>query len=111
MENHKIFAQNLEAIRKINCQSIAEFAKAADIPKSTLQSIRINGHTTLDTAIRISSALNLPLDSLAGDSRLAEKTGLVQYMLQSVDWFQALSGEEQEEVLFHFQKILEAAVK
>lgn len=111
MEKHKIFAQNLEAIRRLNSQSIAEFAKAADIPKSTLQSIRLNGHTTLDTAIRISNALNLPLDSLVGDSRMPEKLDLAQYMLKSAVWFQTLSSEAQEEVLFHFQKILEAAGK
>lgn len=111
MEQHEIFAQNLEAIRRINSQSIAEFAKAADIPKSTLQSIRLNGHTTLDTAIRISNALSLPLDSLVGDFQVSEKIDLVQYILKSVGWFQALSGEEQKEVLFHFQKILEVVGK
>ncbi len=111
MEKHEIFAKNLETIRRINGQSVAEFAKAADIPKSTLQSIRLSGHTTLDTAIRISSALNLPLDSLVGDAQMPEKADLARYMLQTVGWFQALSGEEQERVLFHFQKILEAVEK
>lgn len=111
MEKHKLFARNLEAIRRINGQSIAEFAKAADVPKSTLQSIRLNGHTTLDTAIRISNALNLPLDSLVGDSRMPEKIDLAQHLLKSVGWFQALSEEKQEIVLFHFQQILEVVRK
>ena len=111
MEKHKLFARNLEAIRRINGQSIAEFAKAADVPKSTLQSIRLNGHTTLDTAIRISNALNLPLDSLAGDSYMPEKIDLAQHLLKSVGWFQVLSDEEQEKVLFHFQQILEVVRK
>lgn len=111
MDKQETFAQNLETIRKINGQSIAEFAKAADIPKSTLQSIRLNGHTTLDTAIRISNALGVPLDSLVGDDHMTEKIDLIQHILKSIDWFQTLSAADQEEVLFHFRKILEVVCK
>ena len=111
MDKQKTFARNLEAIRRIHGQSLAEFAKAADIPKSTLQSIRLNGHTTLDTAIRISDALGLPLDSLVGDDQMPEKVDLIQHILKSIDWFQTLSADDQEEVLLHFRKILEKAGK
>ena len=111
LDKQETFAKNLEAIREINGQSIAEFAKAAHIPKSTLQSIRLNGHTTLDTAIRISDALGLPLDSLVGDDHMTEKVDLMQHILKSIDWFQTLSAADQEEVLFHFRKILELACK
>ena len=68
-------------------------------------------HTTLDTAIRISDALGLPLDSLVGDDHMTEKVDLMQHILKSIDWFQTLSAADQEEVLFHFRKILELACK
>lgn len=111
MDKQEIFAQNLEAIRRINGQSLAEFARAAGIPKSTLQSIRLNGHTTLDAAIQISNALGLPLDSLVGDDHMPEKADLIQHILKSIDWFQTLSAADQEEVLHHFRKILEKTCK
>ena len=99
MDKQKTFARNLEAIRRIHGQSLAEFAKAADIPKSTLQSIRLN------------DALGLPLDSLVGDDHMPEKVDLIQHILKSIDWFQTLSADDQEEVLLHFRKILEKAGK
>lgn len=105
------FAKNLEAIRKINNQSIAEFAKEAGIPKSTLQSVRISGHTSLDTAIRISDGLGIPLDSLTGDEALAEKIDIVRYLIRAINWFQVLSASEQDEVILHFQKIVEVLRK
>lgn len=107
MDKHELFAKNLEAIRKINGQSLAEFAGEIGIPKSTLQSVRISGHTTLDTAIRIAEGLGLPLDSLVGDERLAEKLDVVQYLLGGLERFQTLSASEQDEVILHIRKILE----
>lgn len=111
MEKHKIFARNLEIIRKINGQSIAELAKDIDIPKSTLQSVRMSGNTTLDTAVRIADGLRLPLDSLTSDQNLAEKVDIVQHLLQSVEWFRDLSADDQDEVLLHFRRILEVLGK
>lgn len=107
MEKHEIFAKNLEAIRIYKEQSISEFAGEIGVPKSTLQSIRVNGHTTLDTAIRIADGLGLPLDSLISDGQLTEKISTVQYLLQAVEWFRVLTSSEQEEVVAYFHKILE----
>lgn len=111
MEKHEIFARNLEAIRKINGQSLAEFAREIGISKSTLQSVRISGHTTLDTAVRISDGLNLPLDSLTGDEDLIRKIDIVEYLLRAISWFQVLSIGEREEVIRCFQRILEVIQK
>ena len=97
MEKHEIFAKNLETIRRYRNQSVGEFSREIGIPKSTLQSVRNSGNTTLDTALRIADGLGLPLD----------KTDLVWYLLQSVDWLRGLSKQEQEEVVYHFQRILE----
>ena len=111
MRSPELFSKNLEAIREFNGQSIAEFAQEIGIAKSTLHSIRINGGVTLDTAIRISDGLNLPLDGLTGDDRISEKVSIMQYLLRSIGWFQKLSKGEQEEAIFHFQKILEVICK
>ena len=102
-----MFSKNLEAIREYHSQSIAEFAQEVGIAKSTLQSVRISGNSTLDTAIRIADGLNLPLDSLVGDDHLPEKVCLVRCLLRSIDWFQKLSRSEQGEAVLLFQKILE----
>lgn len=111
MDKHQIFAKNLKAIREIDQRSLSEFSKELGIPKSTLQSVLNNGNTTLDTALRISEGLDLPLDSLTGDSRLAEKLDVVQYLLQGLSWFQALSAGDQEEIVLHLRKILEVMRK
>ena len=107
LEKHEIFAKNLEAIRIYRNQSVGEMSKELGIPKSTLQAIRNSGHTTLYTAFQIADGLGLPLDSLASDSRLAEKVDLVWYLLQSVDCLRGLSKSDREEVVHHFQRILE----
>ena len=107
LEKHEIFAKNLEAIRKYRNQSVGEFSKELGIPKSTLQAVRNSGHTTLDTAIRIADGLGLPLDDLTSDSRLAEKADLVGHLLQSAEWRRGLSRRDREEIVRHFQRILE----
>ena len=94
------FFRNLEAIREYHNQSIAEFAQEVGIAKSTLQSVRISGNSTLDTAIRIADGLDLPLDSLVGDGHLPEKVDIIQYLLRSIGWFQELSGSEREETVY-----------
>lgn len=111
MEKHEIFARNLETIRCYRNQSVGEFSKEIGVPKSTLQSVRNSGHTTLDTAIRIADGLGLPLDNLISDSRLAEKVELARHLLQSIECLRGLSRSDQEEVIRHFQRILEVICK
>lgn len=111
MEKHEIFAMNLTAIQKDHGQSLQMFADQLNMSKSTLQSVCASGNTTLDTAARIADGLGLPLDSLVGDAALPEKIRLVRSLIQSVEWFRILSPSEQEEVLNHFQRILEVMCK
>lgn len=111
MRSPELFGKNLETIREFNGQSLAEFAQEAGIPKSTMQSVRLSGNTTLDTAIRIADGLGLPLDSLVGDGQIPEKIDLTRHLLKSVGWLRSLSAAEQEEVLLHFRRILEVACK
>ncbi len=111
MRSPKQFGKNLEALRKFNGQTLAEQAQEAGVAKSTLQSVRLSGNTTLDTAIRIANGLGLSLDGLAGDGQLPEKMDLTRHLLRSVHWFRGLPEAEQEEVLDHFRRILEVACK
>lgn len=111
MDKHKAFARNLEALQKASGQSLGEFAEEVGVAKSTMRSVRLSGNTTLDTAIRISEGLNLPLDSLVGDSHLAKKVDIVEHLLQSVDWLRALSDSERDEVALHFRRIVEVVCK
>ena len=110
MDKLELFARNLEAIRKVNGQSLAEFAKEIGIPKSTLQSIRLSGNTTLNTAIQISDGLKIPLDSLVNDDRLVEKIDIVWYLLHGLDGLQALSIDKRSKIVLHVQKILEVTL-
>ena len=107
MEKHKIFANNLAAIQAYRGQSLDEFALDLGIPKSTLQSVRTSGNTTLNTALLIAEGLGVSLDSLVGDTALSEKTQLARHLIQSLDGLRALSTSEREEVLLHFHRILE----
>ena len=111
MDRHWNFIKNLEAIQRINGQSLAEFAQEIGIPKSTLQSVLEQGNTTLYTAIRISDGLDLPLDALVNDELLAPKVDIARYLLQNLDWFHSLTVEDQETVILHLGKILEVIRK
>lgn len=111
MDKHEIFARNLNRIKAINGQSLGEFAQEIDIPKSTLKSALETGNVMLDTAIRISDGLNVPLDELLSDEPLAQRLDALQRVLQYLEWFSVLPAEDREEVLFHLQKILEVMCK
>lgn len=111
MDKHKIFAKNLSAIQKVNGRSLGEFAQEIGIPKSTLKAALDTGNIMLDTAIRISDGLNLPLDALLSDEPLAQRLDVLQRILQYLEWFCVLSAEDQKEVIFHLHKILEVMCK
>lgn len=111
MDKHQIFSKNLMALQSFRQQSLGEFSEEIGIPKSTLQSVLAHGNTTLDTAIRISDGLNLPLDTLISDELACTKLDVAQYLLQSLDWFCTLSPEEQNAVTFHIRAVLEVIHK
>lgn len=69
------FAKNLDAIRRSQNLSLAEFAVSLNIPRSTLQDILKDGHTTLDTALRISKERKAPLSVLTGELVPQEDAG------------------------------------
>lgn len=111
MDKHEVFARNLGRIKAINGQSLGEFAREIDIPKSTLKSALETGNVMLDTAIRIADGLNVPLDALLSDEPLAQRMDVLERVLQCLEWFCMLSTEDREKVIFHLQKILEVMCK
>lgn len=111
MDRHEVFARNLSRIKTINGQSLGEFAQEIGIPKSTLKAALGTGNIMLDTAIRISDGLNIPLDELLSDESLARRLDVLQRVLQYLEWFSVLPSGDREEVLFHLQKILEVMCK
>lgn len=111
MDKNKAFAKNLEAIRKQRGMSLSAFANELGIPKSTLQSVLADGQTTLDTALRISQGLNIPLDALTNGALSEEKFFLTHALMMGIDWFRELSPDEQKNVAFHLHGLLEALRK
>lgn len=66
------FAENLDAIRKVNNENLTEFSGELDIPKWTLQDILKYGNPSLHTAPHIAEHLNLPLSTLSSEMVPAE---------------------------------------
>ena len=107
MDKHQNFAKNLAAIRNAREESLVEFSKELGVPKSTLQAILGDGNTTLNTALRISERLNIPLDDLVNDETLSHKFDVFHNLLNSLSWYSSLSKEQRERVQYHLYQILE----
>ncbi len=105
------FAKNLEMIRKINHASIAELSEELDVPKSTLQDILKDGNTSLYTALHIAKQLNVPLSTLTGEVIPGKNLTALSALLQSFEWFNSLSGEDQKVVADHIRAIMEILQK
>lgn len=111
MRGNKNLSQNLKLIREQRNISLTEFSKEIGIPKSTLQSILKDGNTTLDTAIRISEGLGIPLDALLRDEYFTDDFRIVQWLLKGIAWYSELSPEGQREALLLINKLLEVLQK
>lgn len=107
MEKYNHLADNLIAIKKVRQKTLSEFSVELGIPKSTLQCILKDGQTTLDTAIRISKALHMPIDALVNREYSPEELSLLGTICRGFAWFRMLGEEEKNEALFHLSKILE----
>lgn len=95
-EKHKNLAENLKNMRKSRGLSLTEFPEELDIPKSTLQSILADGQTSLNTAIRISEKLRIPLDVLTSGMLSAEQVRVMDGLLSGVEWFSQLPPDKQK---------------
>ncbi len=111
MDKHQNFANNLNAIRKSKQLSLSEFSEELGIPKSTLQSVLEEGQTTLNTALRISEALDIPLDALTKEQITFENILSIKELLNGIGWFDSLSHDDQKSVIFYLNKIWELIQK
>lgn len=96
-EKHKNLAGSLKNLRKARGLSLAEFTRALDIPKSTLQTVLADGQTSLNTAIRISEKLRIPLDTLTNGVLFTEQVRVMDGLISGVEWFSKLPPEKKKE--------------
>ena len=59
MNNPNHFRENLQVIKEESGLSLTKFSERLEMPRSTIQSVMDDGHTSLDTACRIANALQL----------------------------------------------------
>ena len=101
MKRNNNLSNNLRAFQKARHVTQAEFAQALDVPKSTLQSVMLDGNTTLDTLIHLADALNVTLDELVFEADLPGREGVMRSLLISADWYANLSPEQQKMLCYH----------
>lgn len=114
MVKTNIFVGNLEAIRKAKNLTIPEFARCIGIPKSTLCSLLTTGNATLDTLMRISEGLDIPLWRLFYDERQSargsicgiEEFNTSQWVLTGIDALSQLSPEGRRKIAFMIEEVL-----
>lgn len=96
MNNPDNFGANLRLLKEERNLSLTEFSKELQIPRTTLQAVLEDGQTSLDTACRISDALNIPLSALT-DIRLShEKLDILKGLFLSMEWYSHLTPEQKE---------------
>lgn len=64
MERRNRLSDNLRQYQRARGETLAEFSEELGIARSTIQSILVDGNTTVDTLIRMANALNISLDEL-----------------------------------------------
>lgn len=107
MNHTSNFCSNLRIIKKESKLSLTKFSERLQIPRTTMQSVLNDGQTTLDTACRISNALQLPLSTLTSGLLNQEQADVMKASFIFLNWFDRLSGAEQEKVRLGFTIIME----
>ena len=110
MVKTNILVENLETIRKARNLTVPEFARSIDIPKSTLCNLLMTGNATLDTLIRISEGLDIPLWRLFYNERQSahgfEEFISSQWVLMGLDSLSQLSPEGRRKIAFMIEEVL-----
>ncbi len=99
-------AMNLKKIRIDRHLSLTELSRELGIPKSTLQSVLTDGNTSLDTALRISNSLRIPLDALTSSELSPQQSKLLERFLTVLNWYHDFSPEDQREFDVHLAALL-----
>lgn len=107
VERNNNLSKNLRAFQQARSQSLAEFSRTLGIPKSTLQSVMLDGNTTLDTLIHLADALNLTLDQLVFGADIHEKLNFTRCLLSGAAWFSGLPPALQKKLHLYIDEILD----
>lgn len=94
MERDNNLSGNLKAYQNARRKNLAEFSEELGIARSTIQSIMVDGNTTVDTLVRMANALHVSLDELVFGELPAKRLDDVQHFLRDVGWFVNLSPEK-----------------
>ena len=111
MNNPSNFSFNLRTIQKESNLSLEKFSKQLRIPKTTMQSVMKEGNTSLDTACKISNALEMPLSALTSSTFQPETAHVLHRMLDVFSWYSTLPIEKQKIIQTALCMILEVLRK
>ena len=111
MNNPSNFSFNLRTIQKESNLSLAQFSQKLRIPKATMQSVMKEGNTSLDTACKISNALEMPLSALTSSTFHPETAHILHRLLDVFSWYSTLPVHRQEQVEAGIRMILGALKK
>ena len=106
MERSNRLSDNLKAFQQERRKTQAEFSKELGIPKSTVQSVMVDGHTTVDTLIHMANALDISLDELVFGELSVRRERDVLRFLNEIDWFIKLTADKQEKFKYHLEELL-----
>lgn len=107
MERSNNLSNNLKAFQRAQNRSLTEFPRLLGVPKSTLQSVMLDGNTTLDTLIYLADALGVTLDQLVFGADLDETIGCTQWLLSGASWFAKLPPQQQKKLHAYIDAILD----
>lgn len=96
MERSNNLSDNLKVYQNARRKSLAEFSEELGIARSTMQSILVDGNTTVDTLIRMANTLYVSLDELVFGNLPSKRLDSVQCFLRDMEWFSSLPPEKQE---------------
>ena len=106
-KKHKNLAESLRNLQKARRLSLAEFSRELDIPKSTLQAILTDGQTSLNTAMRISEKLSIPIDVLTNGVLSAGQIRILDELMLKLEWYDRLSKEKKKEAAEHVYALIQ----
>ncbi len=103
-DNH--LSDNLKVYQREQGKTLSEFSREIGVAKSTLQSVMIDGNTTVDTLIRIANGLDITLDDLVFGEMQTEQIDKVKKLLTEMQWYMQLAEEKRERLRYHLQEIV-----
>ena len=111
MNNPNHFRENLQVIKEESGLSLTKFSERLEMPRSTIQSVMDDGHTSLDTACRIANALQLPLSILTGGALPQDRADVLHDTLVVLEWYRCLPAHKQKNIQIAFSVLLDELEK